>query len=72
MIDALVGSIVALAATTAMFFAVQITQTAFSEAGKYPLLPGEIKLLEHAGYEASVGSKAREDLSSFLENLPSQ
>ena len=72
MIDAVVGSIVAVAATTAMFLAVQITQSAFLEAGKYPLTLDEIKLLEDAGYGSTLGSRDRLDLNNFLQNLPSQ
>ena len=72
MVDALVGSLVAVAATTAMLLAVQVTNTAFLEAGRFPLLLEEIDLLENAGYNAELGAREREIISGFLEDLPSQ
>ena len=46
MIDAVVGSVIMVVATTSLLLAVEVAEDAFSSAGRYPLNPDEQVLLE--------------------------
>jgi hypothetical protein len=72
MLDAVVGSVIAMTATTAMLLAVQVSQSAFDQAGRAPLNQGEQEILRGAGYDARVGSEHRQLLEADLQQLPAQ
>lgn len=72
MLDAVVGAVIAVTATTAMLSAVQVTQSAFDQAGRSPLIEGEVEILRGAGYDASAGSEDRQVLEADLRQLPVQ
>ncbi|QNI86430.1 hypothetical protein SynPROS71_02675 [Synechococcus sp. PROS-7-1] len=70
--DAVVGAVIAVTATTAMLSAVQVTQSAFDQAGRSPLIEGEVEILRGAGYDANAGSEDRQVLEADLRQLPVQ
>ncbi len=72
MIDAVLGAVIAVTATTAMLLAVQITEFSFSEAGRSPLLESELQILRDAGYDARSGSEHRLVLETDVQQLPIQ
>ena len=72
MIDAVLGAVIAVTATTAMLLAVQITNSSLNEAGRTPLLDGELKILRDAGYDATSGSEHRLVLETDVQQLPTQ
>ena len=51
MIDAVVGAVIMVIATTSLLSAVEVIETAFSEAGRQPLSSQEEQLLERAGLD---------------------
>ncbi len=69
MIDALVGAILAVTATTAVLLAVQVTEASFTEAGRTPPLEAELEILRSAGYSVELGSQPRLELESTLGQL---
>ena len=69
MIDAVIGVIIAVTATTALLLAVQMSESAFQEAGRSPLSEDETELLINAGYDTP---EARLGLEDDLRQLPSK
>ena len=53
MVDAVVGSVIMVVATTSLFLAVEVSEKAFEEAGRYPLNQDERTVLESVGLYAS-------------------
>ena len=51
MISALIGSVIMSAVTVAMLMAVNVTDKALLEAGKYPLTSQERQILIDAGFD---------------------
>lgn len=72
MIDAILGAVIALTATTSMLLAVQMTESSLNEAGRAPLLDSELKILRDAGYDARSGSEHRLVLEADVQQLPIQ
>jgi hypothetical protein len=72
MLDALVGSIIAVTATTALLLALQVSEESLNQAGRLPLNSAEIGLLRDAGYNVNPGSQDRLVLEADLRQLPSQ
>jgi hypothetical protein len=72
MLDAVVGAVIAVTATAALLSAVQVTESAFDQAGRSPLIEGEVEILRGAGYDASAGSEHRQVLEADLRQLPVQ
>ena len=46
MVDAVVGSVIMVVAATSLLFAVEVSEKAFEEAGRYPLNQDERTVLE--------------------------
>ena len=46
MLDAVVGAVIMLVAATSLFLAVEVTENAFRESGRYPVNPDEQELLD--------------------------
>jgi hypothetical protein len=65
-IDAVVGAVVMVVASTALVLAVEVGEQAFRSAGKYPLNAAELELVKRAGWDAV----AIADLQSDLAGLP--
>ena len=72
MIDGVLGAVIAVTATTAMLLAVQMTESSLNEAGRVPLLEGELQILHDAGYDARSGSEDRLVLETDVQQLPTQ
>ena len=72
MLDAVVGAVIAVTATTALLLALQVSEESLQQAGRLPLNVGEIGILRDAGYDVSVGSDDRLVLEADLQQLPSQ
>lgn len=51
MIDAVVGAVIMVAATTGLILAVEVGERSISQAGRYPLTKSEIEMLRSAGLE---------------------
>ncbi len=49
MLDAVVGAVIMVIATTSLLSAVEVIETAFTDAGRQPLSSGEQRLLERLG-----------------------
>ena len=49
MLDAVVGSVIMVVATTSLLFAIEVAEKAFDQAGRYPLNQDERTLLENVG-----------------------
>ena len=63
MLDAVVGAVIMVVATTSMFLAVEVTEDAFRESGRYPLNDDEQVLLD--GLERSLEEQGRDTASSL-------
>ena len=78
MLDALVGALIAVTATTALLAAVQLSESAFEKAGGSLLIEGnqsvrsDLDILSGAGYDTTPGAESREVLEDDLSLLPSQ
>ena len=79
MIDALLGALIAVTATTALLAAIQLSESAFEKAGSPYFIEGnqqsvidDSEILNDAGYDSSLGSADRETLENDLSLLPSQ
>lgn len=68
MLDAIVGAVIAVTATTALLLAVQVTEVAFKESGRSPLLIDEMSMITQLGYNSSDG----QSLEADLDRLPTQ
>ena len=51
MIDALVGAVIMVVATTSLVYSIEVAQKAFAEAGRYPLNTSEERLLKDFGLD---------------------
>ena len=49
MLDAIVGAVIMVVASTSLLFAVEVVEDAFREAGGYPVSPDEQELLDSLG-----------------------
>ena len=68
MVDAVVGAVIMVVATTSLLLAVEVAEDAFSSAGRYPLNPDEQVLLE--GLADSLRALNR-DSPSVLQEIDS-
>ena len=66
MLDAVVGAVIMVVATTSLFLAVEVAEDAFRAAGRYPLNKEEKVLLENLDLSLS------EFEDSVINNLPKQ
>ena len=74
MIDAVVGAVIMVVATTSLFLAVEIVEDGFRAAGRYPLSPQEEKLLESMTSDEwmkdGVRLQVKEQLPRDLDDAP--
>ena len=66
MVDAVVGAVIMVVATTSLFLAIEVAEDAFRGAGRYPLNDDEEVLLE------SLDLSLSEFEDSVINNLPKQ
>ena len=63
MIDALVGAVIMVVATTSLVYSLEVAQKAFLQAGRYPLNSSEQRLLRGLGLsEASIDEFWQENI----------
>ena len=63
MVDAVVGSVIMVVAATSLLFAVEVSEQAFQEAGRYPLNQDERTVLESVDlYQSDQDEFWRENL----------
>ena len=80
MVDAVVGAVIMVVATTSLLLAVEVTEDALMSAGRYPLNPDELLLLDilalslrQQGRDTPFSRKAIEDVEvQVTEQLPRQ
>ena len=68
MISSLVGSVIMTAVTLAMLLAVNITDKALKQAGKYPLTSQERQILIDAGYNSLDIENINQEIKSLKFN----
>ena len=66
MLDAVVGAVIMVVATTSLLLAIEVAEDAFRAAGRYPLSDDEEVLLENLGLSLS------EFEDSVINSLPKQ
>ena len=63
MIDAVVGAVIMVVATTSLVYSLEVAQKAFLQAGRYPLNSSEQRLLRSLGLsEASIDEFWQENI----------
>ena len=68
MIDAVIGAVIMVVATTSLVFAIEVAEKAFNDSGRYPLHQQETELLRN---NARLGSDQVESFwADNLQNLP--
>ena len=67
MLDAAVGALIVVVATSALVLAIEVSEKAFNSAGLQPLSPAELEMLQSAGRSDSASLS---QLKSDLEALP--
>ena len=74
MVDALVGAVIMVVATTSLFLAVEVAEDAFTAAGRYPMNEDELKMLVDLKGRASTSVwQLIDDVEGQLTNqLPRQ
>ena len=72
MIDAVVGSVIMVVATTSLVLAIEVSEKAFRQSGYHPLSPREVSLVNNVyRLHANNGfpdAKSFEDKNPFLFN----
>ena len=51
MLDAVVGAVIMVVATTSLVYSIEIAERAFDQAGRYPLSPDEREILRNIGLD---------------------
>ena len=69
MIDAVVGAVIMVVATTSLLYAIEVAEKAFSQSGRYPLNTEERILLESVDLTRDAAEKFWQD---NLNNAPRQ
>jgi len=67
MIDAIVGAVVMVVATTALALAVEVAEKSFNSAGRSFLSTSEQKLVENAGWDAAAIAILQSHLSGLRD-----
>jgi len=68
MIDAVVGAVIMVVASTSLFFAVEVVEGAIRESGRYPIKKQEKELLSHLKASLQV-LNPEADLDNIVEQL---
>ena len=69
MIDAVVGAVIMVVATTSLLYAIEVAEKAFSQSGRYPLNTDERTVLESVDL---IGDDAKDFWEDNLNNAPRQ
>jgi len=62
MIDALVGAVIMVVATTSLLYSIEVAEKAFRDAGRYPLSKSESNTLKAVGLKDPISQ------DKFLQN----
>ena len=54
MLDALLGAVIMVVATTSLLYSIEVAEKAFKDAGRYPLNNAERKLLDEFGLDVAA------------------
>ena len=65
MISALIGSVIMSAVTVAMLIAINYTDKALTEAGRYPLTSQERQILINAGFDLADIENINQEIKSL-------
>ena len=68
MISALIGSVIMSAVTVAMLLAIDVTDKALSNVGKYPLTTQERQILIDAGFNSQDIENINQEIKSLKFN----
>ena len=69
MLDAIVGAVVVVMATTALVVAIEVAEQSLNNAGRQPLNSAEMELLQQAGRSDPASLN---QLQADLDSLPQQ
>ena len=69
MLDAIVGAVIIVVATSALILAIEVAEKSLQSAGRQPLNSAEVELLQRAGRSDSVSLNK---LQADLDALPRQ
>ena len=61
MIDAVVGAVIMVVATTSLLYAIEVAEKAFSQSGRYPLNTDERTVLESVDLTGDAAEKFWQD-----------
>ncbi len=67
MLDAVVGAVIMVVATTSLLYAIEVSEKAFRQSGRYPLNPEERTVLESVGLS---GESAETFWRENIDNAP--
>ena len=67
MIDALVGAVIMVVATTSLVYAIEVSVKAFDEAGRYDLNSSETQLLRGVGLVDEAGWDSFHDININID-----
>lgn len=69
MLDAVIGALIAVTATTALLLAIQAAESTFEQAESSGLQSRELKILESAKYRSEADSEVRKKLEGDRKKL---
>ena len=72
MVDALVGAVIMVVATTSLLLAVEVAEDAFRAAGRYPLNDDEELVLEDLGSSLRQQGRASASALQLIDNVEDQ
>ena len=72
MLDAVVGAVIMLVASTSLFMAVEVVEDAFRAAGRYPLNVDEQLLLDDLASSLSQQGRATTSVLQLIDDLEGQ
>ena len=72
MVDALVGAVIMVVATTSLLLAVEVAEDAFRLAGRYPLNDDEQLVLDGLASSLREQGRASASVSQFIEDVEDQ
>ena len=67
MLDAVVGAVIMMVATTSLFLAIEVAENAFSAAGRYPLNDDEEVLLDNL--DRSLREQGRDASLPLIDDI---
>ena len=69
MLDAVVGAVIVVVATSALVLALEVAESSMDAAGRQPLSPYELQLLQQAGRDADVDAEYRKLIDDYPDEL---